>query len=162
MTAIIEAKLHFLDYQVLGLNYEVDSEFQGMAEAPETTLNLKLDVRENVGSENHFMLLLEIMLNQSQEDFRRSGFRLATKIGGFFQLDPELSEQEKANYLLLNGSSMLYSTARGIVAQIMAQTPFGKQVLPSINMAEFAKDYVERKAAAGKTKNRKSDKAKPI
>lgn len=155
MDQIVEAKIRFLDYRIFKLNFEAVDEFQGSDEARQIDLGLALDVRGKADSDLDVLLLLGIKLNESEPAFQRAGFRCFLEIGGFFQLEPELNEQERANYLLLNGSSMLYSTARGVIAQLTAQTPTNKQVLPSINMAEFAKAYVERKAAAGKVKGRK-------
>lgn len=141
---MLETKLNFIDYRVYKFNYESSDDYEEKAESS-IQMGLSLNVSEKIDSPLNFLLLLGITLNSEDAAFKNAGFKAFLEIGGFFELSSDLTEQEKTNYLLLNGLSMLYSTARGVIAQLTCQTA-RKIVVPAINIAEFAQNYVEDKA----------------
>jgi len=72
---------------------------------------------------------------------------------GFFRLEPsDLSDADKANLVLLNGSSILLGLLRAQVAQVTALGSNGVFLLPPVNLVEvFAAKAASLEAAATET-----------
>ena len=60
----------------------------------------------------------------------------------------ELSEQDKANLVIINGAAILYGLLRGQVAQVTAMSHHGSFLLPPVNLVEAFKAKAEALAAA--------------
>jgi preprotein translocase subunit SecB len=98
-------------------------------------IDIRPGVRRAEGT-NHFLVTLQVRLNHRQEAFDRFGFSVDLILLGFFSFASDVDEKTMRQMISLNGPSILYGVARGIVAQALALTEVGKIVLPSINFTE--------------------------
>jgi preprotein translocase subunit SecB len=73
----------------------------------------------------------------------------------FFHVSEELDEQAAQNYVLFNGSAILFGLLRAQVAQVTALGPWGTLLLPSVNLVEMfsAKAGVHPRAKAAAKKS---------
>ena len=89
-------------------------------------------------------------MNADESGFDEHGYRLSARIAGFFALDfgqDPPSEDEQRSLLVLNGSALLYSTARAILTGIARQSSLRNFTLPTVNMHEFLTAYAEQALA---------------
>lgn len=131
----IVAKLKMLDYTVFKFAFEVSPTYH--EEPSQVELGMDFNVGVNTDNELNYRIDLSIVINESEPAYEEAGFRLSMELAGIFEFVPETSKEERDRMIGLNGLSMLFSTARGVVAQLTAQSPIGKYVLPSVNIAEF-------------------------
>jgi preprotein translocase subunit SecB len=125
-------------YEIRGLTFEVDPEKAPAGDKGDLSLGVAASTAEDDAS--RVMVELSVFLNASDSAFEKYGYRLFTKIAGFFVLDfgdspPTADEQE--SLLLINGAALLYSTARAILTGLAHQSSLRSFTLPTVNMHEF-------------------------
>ena len=69
-------------------------------------------------------------------------YQIAFKISGFFSFPPDTEEETIQKMVGLNALAVLYGIARGVVAQVTANGPHGKFILPTVNFVEMLKKKV--------------------
>lgn len=141
MSQDIMAKIRLLDYAVLNFAFE----YEGTEEEDLSSIQFGMDFNVSINKENELLKKLDLLIriNEDESAFRKAGFRLSIDISGLYEFDEVLDAEQRDKMLGFNGIPMLFSTARGVVAQLTAQTPVGKFILPSINIAEFLRIYAE-------------------
>ena len=73
---------------------------------------------------------------------------------GLFKFLEETDEDTIAKMIHLNGLSILYGIARGIVSQATSTCTYGKYILPTINFIEVIKRQSTKKALKKKSKKK--------
>lgn len=157
----ILANIRLLDYAIFKFTFENSTEPPKDSSGIE--LGIDFDIKVNAENELIHRIDLKIGLNDSDAAYEQAGFRLATELSGLFEHDQGLTKEEADRLLAYNGLSMLFSTARGLIAQLTAQAPVGKVVLPSINIAEYlrikAEEEESKKAVTKKRRKKASTKS---
>ncbi|PIU26014.1 MAG: hypothetical protein COW32_02860 [Candidatus Aquicultor secundus] len=148
----IIAKLKMLDYTIFKLAFEVSPAFQ--KEPSQVELGLDSNVGINKDNELNYRIDIIIKINEDELAYEEAGFRLSAELAGIFEFAPETTKEEIDKMIGLNGLSMLFSTARGVIAQLTAQSPIGKFVLPSVNIAEFLRQRAEELAKEAESKKK--------
>lgn len=92
-----------------------------------------------------YLLQIEVRVNESLKAFKRSPYRVVLRLATFLEVEAVVPKGEKERMLWLNGLAIAYGIARGIVAQVTAQGPYPKFVLPAINFVEFLKQIKKKK-----------------
>lgn len=69
-------------------------------------------------------------------------YEISLRVVGFFSFlpAPDMKSEDKDRMATLNGSSILYGLARGLVAQTTGVGEFGKYFLPGVNFVELLKN----------------------
>ncbi len=69
-------------------------------------------------------------------------YEISLRVVGFFSFlpAPDMKSEDKDRMATLNGSSILYGLARGLVAQTTGVGEFGKYFLPGVNFVELIKN----------------------
>jgi preprotein translocase subunit SecB len=135
-------------YEIRSLSFEVDP-----AKAPtgdKGNLSLGIGASGAEDDASHFMVELTVTVNPDEPGFAEYGYRLSARIAGFFALDfgdDAPSKQEQRSLLLLNGSAVLYSTARAVLTGIARQSSLRDFTLPTVNMHEFLAAHGEQSLA---------------
>lgn len=135
MTQQIFSSLKLLDVRLLDLDFRVAD--GNVKKGTEIDLTLGSDVRKQAQGGNPYLVILKVGVNDSDERFGESGFRMRATLAGVFELPEEGDEGAKVTLLSVNGLSLLYQTARTVFAGLGAQSSLGKFLLPTVNMAEY-------------------------
>lgn len=90
-----------------------------------------------------YLIVLEVSVNPAKERPALDPYAIKFRIVGFFTLSGNPPSEEKDRLLSLNGGTILYGIIRGIVAQATGSGPFGKYIMPAINLVEI---YEKRKS----------------
>lgn len=151
----ILAKIRLLDYAIFKFTF--DNSTEPPKDSSGVEFGMDFDIKISAENELIHRIDLKIGLNNSDSAYEQAGFRLAIELTGLFELDQGLAKEEADRLLALNGLSMLFSTARGVIAQLTSQAPIGKVVLPSINIAEYLRLKAEEEESKkeGTKKRRK-------
>lgn len=103
--------------------------------------------------EQHIALRLKVVINPEEEnkDDVLAGYRLLVEGAAIFSLkEKELSDEELRNLINFSSISILVSNVRGYIANLTAYAPFGKYILPTIDVrsliSEKAKYWKEHHA----------------
>jgi len=135
----VKANLQMNDYIVEDFKFSINQGFfESRRKKQREELSFSFSVKRK-GSEPKFAIIMNIGINEKEATFIKSAYRLSLRIVGFFEFIKDVDEDTIQRMIVLNGSSILFGTARGIVAQITAHSPTGKVVLPSVNILEHLK-----------------------
>lgn len=96
-----------------------------------------------------FMLTMSVNLVKAKNKKFTTPYQVSFSITGFFSFAAGTDEATINRMIGLNGLAVLYGLARGIVAQVTANGPYGKFILPTVNFVELLK----RKAKTGAKKS---------
>jgi preprotein translocase subunit SecB len=108
------------------------------------------------GKEAKFKIVLDVVVNSNDSDFKKSEYRIRIKMESYLEFDSSVSEKDISSLLVPNGLAMTYSIARGIVGQATGTSLHGKFLLPAVNFIELIKQNIEAKKKKTKTtKNKK-------
>ncbi len=117
-----------------------------------------IDINFSINTDDRvtFQILVRIEINAPQE---LPGYHiLSTGIGVFdFSKTPEMHDEEKAKFLNLSGVSICINQLRGIISTITANGPFGRYLLPSIDVDDLLKQKV-KSVSKEESKRKKSKK----
>jgi preprotein translocase subunit SecB len=86
-----------------------------------------------------FKIDMGIQAGSSKKMVETDPYYTSLKLTGLFSFFKETEENTIAKMINLNGLSILYGVARGVVAQTTANCIHGKFILPSINFVELLK-----------------------
>lgn len=67
----------------------------------------------------------------------------------FFRVSQELDSDQVAQYILVNGSAILFGLLRGQISQVTAMSRWGTLLLPPINLVEAFADWAQPHAESG-------------
>jgi len=117
-------------------------------------IQASIEVRRK-GPEPEFMISMTIEVNKQKQAFLASRYYVLLNIVGYFSFVPNVDKTTIEKMIGLNGPSVLYGLARGVVAQITGNCRYGKFILPTVNFVEvMKKEPSEKRAkrkASGKT-----------
>ena len=100
------------------------------------SLDIDFDILEG---EDNFKLILRIEGNKGKK--KKIGYSFTIVSEGIFNFTKKIEEKETNSMLLFSALPMMIANVRGYLANISAYAPFGKYLLPSIDM----KDLIENK-----------------
>lgn len=91
------------------------------------------------GAQVPYRVILDVSIDPASEKPALEPYEVKIKIVGFFSFKGEMTNDQKEKMLSLNGASILYGAARGIVAQTTGVGVFEKYILPAVNFVEMSK-----------------------
>lgn len=144
------ALLNFEEYFVEEISVKTNPQFEKKGQN-EGEIAISFDIKRK-DMEPRFMIPMEIKLNHSKKDSFNAPYQVMLKITGFFSFPKGTDEETIHKMIGLNGLSILYGVARGVVAQATGNCPHGKFILPSVNFIELMK----AKSKKTHTKKKKS------
>lgn len=147
MTNVVTSHMQYRNYAVDKIYVESNTLNVQLPDDHSDDLLIDFNVfkQEN---EKSFLIELLIDVNKSVKAFKTSRYRISLKLLSVFDFSPEISEEEITKLLAPNGLAMAYSTSRGIIGELTANSINGKYVLPSVNFMEL----IKRKASTSKSK----------
>lgn len=103
---------------------------------------IDIDFSINTSDSIHFQVLVKIVVNPDQS---LPGYYIASTGVGFFDFSqsPSISLEGKRDFLQLSGISICINQLRGIIAMLTANAPFGKYLLPAIDVNDLLKQKVD-------------------
>lgn len=92
--------------------------------------------------DDFYQCFLKIEINQA--DTALPGYQIFIEGVGIFAIDNsfQLSEEERGNLIQYSSISICINSLRSIISNITSFAPFGKYILPSIDVNELLKDKV--------------------
>jgi preprotein translocase subunit SecB len=108
------------------------------------------------GKENlQFQIFVKIEINK---DFIQPGYSLFIEGVGFFKFEKshQLSDDEKLSFLQTSGISICINCLRSLMGGLTAYGPFGKYLLPSIDVNDLVEQKVLKMQETVKKKKLKS------
>ena len=140
----MQALLNFEEYIVDDLSVRTNTDFKlrkgpGKPVEMRGQVKIQFDIKQRKGNDTAYMIPLTIEVNESQDHPASSPYYVFVAIRGFFSFNKREDPETTAKMISLNGLSMLYGVARGIVGQATAACPHGKFILPSMNFVELLK-----------------------
>lgn len=122
----------------------------GKAAPPQSTqMRFDYSLGTHVADALRHRMTFKAEFQEMAEDDLPQGYRIQAEIAGFFQIDPDLSEEKRQAQVRINGVSQLYSTLRGLLAAATGCFPGGKFVLPSIMPQDVVRQIEEKRAQSG-------------
>ena len=104
------------------------------------------------GSDPLFMINMAIQVGNPKNMIEQDPYYTSLKLTGLFRFLKETDENTIAKMIHLNGPSILYGIARGVVAQATSNCVHGKYILPTINFIELTKRKSAKKVLRKKRK----------
>jgi len=101
-------------------------------------------------SSEPYMLALSIKVSPAEKKPALDPYLIQIKVVGFFTFTGKMDESEKEKMLDLNGASILFGIARGIVVQATGSGIAGKYILPAINFVEMRNQKEQNSQAPSK------------
>ncbi len=95
-------------------------------------------------------VVLVVSIEPATEKPALEPYELKIKIVGFFTFNGEMASDQKERMLGLNGASILYGVARGIIAQTTGGGIYGKYILPAVNFVDILEKENQVKEARAK------------
>ncbi|MBI3351501.1 MAG: protein-export chaperone SecB [Nitrospirae bacterium] len=128
----MQSLLDIDNYFVEEIAVKVNPEFRGKVVKSE--LNFSFDILRNGEETGKFMILMNIKIGHSSKGLGNTPYMIKLNLRGFFSFNPKADEVTINKMIGGNGLSILYGVARGIVAQVTANGPYGKFILPAANL----------------------------
>ena len=117
---------------------------------PDVKVDATPDVYVSKEDENEFQVKLEVRINST--DTNPSPYDCWIVCFGYFTVDPAFTDKERL--VSVNGSSMLYSATREMVALISGRGPLKHFILPAVN---FNAPPQKEEGGQQKTRKKKSE-----
>ena len=138
MTNVVTSHMQYKNYAVDKIM--VESNTQDIQSSDDGSDELVIDFnvlkQEN---EKSFLIELFIDVNKSAKAFKSSRYRIFLKLLSVFDFFRDTTREEITKLLIPNGLAMAYSTSRGIIGELTANSINGKYILPSVNFMELIK-----------------------
>jgi preprotein translocase subunit SecB len=100
---------------------------------PEMTV--LVDAEQNPDNDLQWRLELTIELGESED--RTFPYKIAATVVGYFQLDRKTPKAEAEDLAKVNGASILYSTAREVIASATSRTHYPRLMLPTVTFLDL-------------------------
>ena len=138
MTNVVTSHMQYKNYAVDKIMVESNTQdIQSTGdESDELVIDFNVLKQEN---EKSFLIELFIDVNKSVKAFKGSRYRIFLKLLSVFDFSKDTSREEITKLLIPNGLAMAYSTSRGIIGELTANSINGKYILPSVNFMELIK-----------------------
>ena len=138
----ILSPVKLLNYQVLDVAFVTKPET--VKKQGDIDLGITTELKQREGGETNYLFILGLTVNESEARFEELGFRASVRLAAYLELPAEWPPEKKSAHASLNGLSVLYATARALLADISSQTPLGRFVLPTIDLAAFVNQDAEQ------------------
>jgi preprotein translocase subunit SecB len=138
----MKAVMQLKDYTIDNINFSLnESSYMCLAEIDSDTDQYEFD-HEILQKEesNVFLIKLRIKCNQGEAATVSHRYSFCITLKGIFGFDEGVSEDIVERAITLNGISILYGIARGIISQVSGQTVVGMIVLPTVNFIEYFRE----------------------
>src|SRR5512135_3642193 len=103
------------------------------AEKGQNRLNLDSDINYEEG-QKEAIVSITVKLNTDDEIAGKRDFSVEVRVIGFFEFSDGLTEEIKQKLLGPIAVTNLYGIARGFIAQLTGIGPFGKMIVPNVNV----------------------------
>lgn len=147
MTNVVPSQMQYKNYAVDKIYVESNTLDVQLPDDIGDDLVIDFNVLRQA-NEKSFMIELFIDVNKSAKAFKTSRYRISLKLLSVFDFSPATPEGEITKLIVPNGLAMAYSTSRGIIGELTANSINGKYVLPSVNFMEL----IKRKSRTSKSK----------
>ena len=147
----MQPPLEIQDYFVEDIAVRANPGFDTKKGGAGTGLNFSFDIFRK-GKAPAFMILMSIKAGNLSKETMNSPYAVRLTIRGFFSFFPGTPEEVIDKTIGLNGLSILYGVARGVVAQATANGPHGKFLLPTVNFIEVLKQKAKPQSKKVTTK----------
>lgn len=138
------AALDLKDFALLHQQYQFTppAEEDIDVEATLAAYVVEIDFSINSADGQIFQLFVGISVNR---DGALPGYTMYCKGAGVFDFSeaPKLTEKEKGDFLQLSGISICVNQLRGIISSLTAQGPFGRYLLPAIDVNDLLQQKVK-------------------
>jgi preprotein translocase subunit SecB len=130
-------------YFVTELNISVNMEFDPDEEVKLYLKNLVVNSEaiKNPDDEREWQIKLSVQHNQDLKT--NSPYFFSVNLVGFFRIEGYVPNNNVAKYAYVNGSSVLYSSAREVLRSAMARGPYEPIMLPTVCFYEEVKQKAE-------------------
>ncbi|WP_346920616.1 protein-export chaperone SecB [Clostridium sp. UBA7339] len=130
----INSSLRFKNYVVESINFNTNFKFDGEQKEIEFDLDSDYSIEEN-----DFMLSLEVVIFPEAEK-NNYPFTMEVKIIGLFEIDSQIDEKTRENFIEKNSIAILFPYLRALVSVYSANANIGTLVLPPINVVNYLKN----------------------
>lgn len=112
-------------------------------------LDVDFDVQRNENAPNDYRIILRVKLAQDgYTPDENPPYSLSLTIVGYFTFAPDTPEDIMGKMINLNGTSILYGIARGLVGQATGAGVHGQFVLPAVNFVALVNERARMQQAA--------------
>lgn len=135
--------VRIIDTTLLGVSFDIDEDFSNEEVDLSFTINFSSGEFEELELENEFACryIFEIILTWKIKESRKKAYGASCKVGIYISIPNELlqdfNKTKKRQYLSANAVSLAYGKIRSTIESITAETPVGKQIIPTIAPYEF-------------------------
>ncbi len=106
--------------------------------------------KSDATEEREWRVALRVVQNTS-DDKKNCPYNFAIALLGQFRVHPKYPAEQIEQLVKINGSSILYSSARQILRDAMGAGPFHPLLLPTVHFLDTPSDETESKAAEPET-----------
>lgn len=138
MIAQLQLNNFFADFLSVKTNPFFDPKIKEGLIAGKINCSMEIGI-PNDGVQVPYKVVLDVSIDPAIEKPALEPYEVKIKIVGFFTFKGEMPNDQKEKMLSLNGASILYGVARGVVAQTTGGGIFGKYILPAVNFVEMLK-----------------------
>jgi len=138
MTNVVTSHMQYKNYAVDKIMVESNASDIQLADDHSDDLVIDFNVLKQE-NEKSFLIELFIDVNKSAKAFKSSRYRIFLKLLSVFDFFRDTTREEITKLLIPNGLAMAYSTSRGIIGELTANSINGKYILPSVNFVELIK-----------------------
>lgn len=144
------------EFVVIRNNYEFIPPEEDNLLINETLSNYEIDVDYSIvpnDTETAFQIFVKIQVNK---DGILPGYKLFSEGVGLFEfVTPNLSDDEKSVFLIGSGISICINSLRSLISGVTSFGPFGKYLLPSIDVSDLVAQKTANIQARKKVKTKK-------
>lgn len=160
----IASPLQILDFAVTSFEFDLVGANEPDVDPTQFFYSYPLSIDFGIVRNDLIKVFIKAEVNRLEE--KLPGYSLVAEVACFYRFDEgiELSKDIKES---LEGFSTIYialNSLRGIITNFTANAPFGRYILPSIDLNDLIKNKQaairEEKKSATKTKNVKTKKVK--
>ena len=148
-----KSPLKFLDFAIMNSFFETifpDSNSKcNFEEIP-----IDIDFETIIDKEKPNLFNIALNLNGNTTDKPMPGYKFSIIAEGIFELEgyEELEKQKVDQFLLYSAIPMLISSIRNYLLNISSYAPFGKYLLPAIDLKDLIKKKIEQQEKQNKEK----------
>ncbi len=135
----MQTLLNINDYVVDELTVRGNPTFRKSEKEQKGQLDIGLSFKRKHKEPRSFMISMVIEISKSKDAGANYPYYVYLRIDGFFEFSEKADEETMQKMISLNGVSVLFGIARGVVAQVTANGAHGKFILPTINFVEMIK-----------------------
>lgn len=113
-------------------------------------INTRSEIRQKKDNSLGFLICIVINIGDTTPEATNNPYNLKMAIRGYFNFIEGTATELVDKMLVNNGLSILYGIGRGIIAQVTANGPHGKFILPVANLTHSLDHGRSQKSATAK------------